>query len=59
MKIKGSIFKSILLFLLRPEGLTYPLFLSIKSLFIRNKKTEFSFYYATLSFALFILYPTQ
>ena len=35
---KGVIFKSILLFLIRPEGLTYPLFLSIKSLFIRNKK---------------------
>tara|TARA_Y100000589_G_scaffold328280_1_gene372049 strand:- start:11118 stop:12773 length:1656 start_codon:yes stop_codon:yes gene_type:complete len=35
---KGVIVKSTLLFLLRPEGLAYPLFLSIKSFFNRNKK---------------------
>ena len=35
---KGVILKSILIFLLRPEGLVYPLFLSIKSFFIHNKK---------------------
>lgn len=35
---KGVIFKSALLFLLRPEGLVYPLFLSIKSFFNKNKR---------------------
>ena len=34
---KGVILKSSLLFLLRPEGLVYPLFLSIKSFFHKNK----------------------
>ena len=35
---KMIVLKSILLFLLRPEGLAYPLFLSIKSFFNKNKK---------------------
>ncbi|KGG00281.1 hypothetical protein EU98_1813 [Prochlorococcus marinus str. MIT 9314] len=35
---KGIIFKTILLFLIRPEGLTYPFFLFIKSIFLKNKK---------------------
>ncbi len=34
---KRVILKSALLFLLRPEGLAYPLFLSIKSFFYKNK----------------------
>ena len=46
---KGVILKSILLFLLRPEGLAYPLFLSIKSFFINNKKLLI---YSLLSFFL-------
>ena len=36
-KNKMVILKSILLFLLRPEGLSYPLFLTIKSFFNKNK----------------------
>ena len=46
---KDVIFKSALLFLLRPEGLVYPLFLSIKSFFNKNKKLLLS---SILSFAI-------
>lgn len=35
---QNVIIKSIILFLLRPEGLLYPFFLLLKSLIIRNKK---------------------
>ena len=46
---RAVIFKSIFLFLLRPEGLLYPFYLSLKSLFNKNKKLLF---YSFLSFLI-------
>ena len=52
LKNKNVLIKSIILFLIRPEGLLYPFFLLLKSLIIKNKKL---FIFSLLAFLSCIL----